>query len=382
MSVCGIIAEYNPFHAGHARHCAAIRESLPGCSIVAAMSGNYVQRGDLAIWEKYRRAAFAVQSGGPDLVLELPLSAALSSAERFASGGAALLHATGLLTHLSFGSECGDVRRLQQAAAILDSDAFAQCRAEQLKRGLGYAAASEQAMEHLCPDCAPLLRSPNDTLGIQYIRALSGTDVSILPVLRRGAGHDRPPEGGYPSASWLRRQMTQGADVRAYLPEYTRTWPQHVLHHYERDILSYLRRLSAEQWMGIADVSEGLEHRLYRVTRDQPTWDGCIDELSSKRYPRSRMRRILLCGYLGITKELAALPPQYLRVLAFNERGRQLLRNMKQTTALPIITKPLAAQSLTGSAARLWELDMLADDVYHFPAPSGSGWKQTPRYFS
>lgn len=380
MDVCGVIAEYNPFHSGHAYQCSQIRARIPGCAIVSVMSGNYVQRGEPAIWDKYQRAELAVRSGGPDLILELPLPAAPSSAEFFARGGVQTLLATGLLTHLSFGSECGDTALLRRAAQLSDSPAFSEARQRQLKRGLGYAAAAEAAMQELAPDCAPLLASPNDTLGIQYLRALGNAPLTPVPIHRVGARHDGAPEQSVPSASWLRQKMRAQEDTNEYFSVPTDTWQRHALADYDREIMAYLRRLSPEQWAEVSGISEGLEFRLYRAVRDSGTLADAIQAACAKRYPTSRIRRLILCAYLGITQSIAALPPQYLRVLAFNDTGRALLREMKAHGTLPIITKPLAAKELSGDARKLWDLDMLADDLYHSGKPSGSGWRQNPFY--
>lgn len=380
MDVCGVIAEYNPFHSGHAHQCAQIRARIPGGAIVSVMSGNYVQRGEPAIWEKYQRAELAVRSGGPDLIFELPLPAALSSAEHFALGGVQALLATGLLTHLSFGSECGDTALLQRAAQLSDSPAFSAARQRQLERGLGYAAASEAAMQELAPDCAPLLASPNDTLGIQYLRALGNAPLIPMPIRRVGARHDGAPEQSVPSASWLRQKMHAHEDTSKYFSVAIDTWEQHTMADYDREIMAYLRRLSPEQWAEVSGISEGLEFRLYRAVRDSGTLAEAIQTACAKRYPTSRIRRLIVCAYLGITQSLAALPLQYLRVLAFNDTGRALLREMKIHSTLPIITKPLAAKKFPGNAQRLWNLDMLADDLYHSGNPSGSGWRKNPFY--
>ena len=380
MSVCGIIAEYNPFHAGHAYHCRRIRAQLPDAVLVSVMSGNYVQRGDLAVWEKYRRAGYAVRAGGPDLIFELSLPAALGSAERFAAGAVSQLLSTGCLTHLSFGSECGDAALLRRTAAVMQTPDFSDRLRQKLESGIGYAAASQAALQELFPEGAPLLGAPNDTLGIQYLRALGDHPVSVLPVARIGAGHDAPPADGFPSASYLRALLAEGADTSAYLAPETAGWPRHTIQEHEDAILSYLRRLSPAELAALPDVSEGLENRLYRAVRESRTVSELVEACTSRRYARSRIRRLILCAWLGIRADLAALPPQYLRVLAFNDRGRALLKTMKQTASLPVITKPLAAQSLTGPAQQLWSLDMLADDLYHCPAPSGSGWRQTTVY--
>ena len=182
--VCGIVAEYNPFHSGHRFHIERTREMLGEHTIiVCAMSGNFVQRGDFAVLDKYARAEMAVR-GGADLVLELPLAAALSSAEGFARGAVALLHGIGC-RYLSFGAETADISLVQQAAEALN----ALPPAAGNRSGLSYAAYRQQELAALNPAAAALLASPNNTLGIEYCRALSDFPMQPLAVARRGAGH-------------------------------------------------------------------------------------------------------------------------------------------------------------------------------------------------
>ena len=183
--VCGIVAEYNPFHSGHMFHIRRTRESLGGDAvIVCVMSGNFVQRGDFAVLDKYARAETAVR-GGADLVLELPLAAALSSAEGFARGAVALLHGIGC-RYLSFGAETADISLVQQAAEALN----ALPPAAGNRSGLSYAAYRQQELAARNPAAAALLASPNNTLGIEYCRALRDFPMQPLAIARRGAGHD------------------------------------------------------------------------------------------------------------------------------------------------------------------------------------------------
>ena len=214
--VCGIVAEYNPFHSGHRFHIERTREMLGEHTIiVCAMSGNFVQRGDFAVLDKYARAEMAVR-GGADLVLELPLAAALSSAEGFARGAVALLHGIGC-RYLSFGAETADISLVQQAAEALN----ALPPAAGNRSGLSYAAYRQQELAALNPAAAALLASPNNTLGIEYCRALSDFPMQPLAVARRGAGHDEAvPADGFASASLLRGYLREGGEERCapYLP--------------------------------------------------------------------------------------------------------------------------------------------------------------------
>lgn len=386
MQLCAIISEYNPFHLGHLYQLRRTRELLPDALTVAVMSGNYVQRGDIAVWDKYIRARQAVQAGGPDLVVELPLTAALSSAEGFARGAVELIRALGCVTHLSFGSECGSSELLMRAAGLTQSEAFQSARAQALEHGLSYPVALHRAAQAADPECEPVFSEPNDTLGLEYCRALLRLCSNIQPIAiqRTGAAHDSSDtEHNICSASHLRTLLKQASpDAPRFLPPTSCAAVcgerLHRLSDMEPAILPYLRRLSPEQLNSIYGFSEGLEYRFAQAAGGAQSLEELYRGIKSKRYPLSRIRRAVLCSYLGITKELAALPVQYVRVLAMNTRGRAVLKCMKSTCSLPVITKPAAAKALTGNAKSLWTLDMTANNLYHFPEASGSGWKQTP----
>lgn len=385
MEVCATIAEYNPFHLGHLYHSTELLRRLGrDCGRVAIMSGNYVQRGDCALLEKYRRAQVCVQAGGADLVVELPLSASLSSAQRFAEGGVRLAQALGCVTHLAFGCETPDERALRAVAHCLNTPEHAALLRERLAQGLSYAAAAQGAVEQLCPKEAGLLSQPNNTLAISYCGAVERLSAPIqpVPIQRLGAAHDSNAVSSTASASHIRQLVRSGADVSAYVPEETQgaltSDRLHALADMQAALLPYLRRLTPEQLRAFPNVSEGLEHRFIAAAQKAATLEELFEGVRSRRFPLSRVRRLALCAYLGITEELAALPPQYVLVLAMNDIGRRILHRMKTTCTLPVITRPTQARALTGDAARLWALTGLADDLYAFPEPGGQGWRRTP----
>ena len=388
MQVCAIITEYNPFHAGHAYQIAKIREKIPDCAIVSIMSGNYVQRGEPAIWDKYHRAAYAVQANGPDVVLELPLPAALSSAEGFARGGIQLANAIGCVTHLSFGCETGTEESLLSLASCLNSEEFAAVLQKHLPTCASYAHAASAAAHELCPQYASLLDSPNDLLAVQYCRSLLEICPHIQPIAirRKGAAHDGTPEDNIPSASYIRSlfRSHQETNALALIPQAYRQNCRNARSHSWNDmeyaVLSYLRRLTLEDIRTLPGVSEGLEHRFWQACQKSTSLEDLWDCVRSRRHPLSRIRRLTLCAYLGITQQMTTLPPAFVTVLAMNDRGRQVLKTMKDTCTLPVIVKPLQARNLTGDAARLWNLTVSADDQYYFPEPGGKSWTGTPYY--
>ena len=224
MAVAGIIAEYNPFHRGHGWQLSALRGQLgQDTEVVAVMSGNFVQRGDLAVMDKHARAEAALRCG-VDLVLELPTPWSCATAERFAQGGAAILAATGVVTHLVFGSECGDLDALWAAALCLDGEEYPLVLRRLLATGMSFAAARQEAVAQLAGDAARCLSQPNDNLAVEYLRALSRVDGAggIEPVTFRrvGAAHDSAEPGAYASASYIRGLVLAGDPAwRQSMPE-------------------------------------------------------------------------------------------------------------------------------------------------------------------
>ncbi|MGM9612021.1 MAG: nucleotidyltransferase family protein [Butyricicoccus sp.] len=398
MKICGIVAEYNPFHNGHARHLAETRRQLgAGTAIVCAMSGNYVQRGDLAILEKYRRAQAAVRCGA-DLVLELPLSACLWSAAGFAWGAVSLLNALGCITHLSFGAEHADLTLLRRAAALSQSEGNEALR-QGLAAGLSYAAAMQQAVSAADPEAGALLASPNNTLAVEYLSALRTLRSAIEPIAveRIGGAHDSADTpDGLPSASYLRGLLAAG-NLEACRP----LMPEASFAVLEQDVLAgaapvvrgavdaalvaHLRRLTPESLARYFGGEDGLENRLADAIRDNVTFDAICAAAQTRRYPLARVRRTLLRAWLDLPHRI---PPEaeYVRVLAIGEHGREILRHMKTTCSLPVIVKPVAARSLPEQYQPALARDELADDLYAlaFPAPAlrtgGGSFRKTPYY--
>ncbi len=384
MAIAGIVAEYNPFHRGHQWQLAQLRERLgQDTPVICAMSGNWVQRGDAALLEKRRRAAAAVR-GGADLVLEIPLTWATASAERFARGGVGVLAATGLVDTLVFGSESCDLDRLQRAADYLDSEAYRQTLKAALKGGISFAAARQQALEQAEELSLWDTRTrPNDQLAMEYLRALSGTGIAPLALPRIGAAHDGAAQDGYASASELRRMLQGGESVQAYLPpgEEPQAAELSFLARNERGVLARLRTMSAGDFARLPDCSEGLEQRMAEAARVGCSIPEICMHAKTRRYAYARLRRLIVWSYLGLTQEDFAGELPYLRVLAAGERGIALLHRMKGTATLPIVTKPAAVRRLDGEALRHMELEARATDLWQLclptPGPCGEEWRQS-----
>ena len=382
--VCGIVAEYNPFHSGHRFHIERTREMLGEHTIiVCAMSGNFVQRGDFAVLDKYARAEAAVR-GGADLVLELPLAAALSSAEGFARGAVALLHGIGC-RYLSFGAETADLSLVRQAAEALN----ALPPAAGNRSGLSYAAYRQQELAALNPAAAALLASPNNTLGIEYCRALRDFPMQPLAVARRGAGHDETaPADGFASASLLRGYLREGGEERCapYLPEGSlEVWRREKARGAAPVTLpegAMLTLLRAALFRGALATgsADGFDERCASAVYSAVSFSDAVEKAQTRRFPAARVRRTLLRAALGISPDASPLP-SYARVLAFSARGRTLLRRQD---GLPLIVKPVTEKQLPDALQPSLRLDAFADDLFGLarpaPLPGGEHYRKTPFY--
>lgn len=380
MAVAGIIAEYHPFHRGHAWQIAEVRSRLgEDTAVIAAMSGNFVQRGEFAMFSKHARAEMAL-CGGVDLVLELCAPWSSATAERFAQGGIALLAATGVVTHLAFGCESGDLAPLKLTAQSLESEHFPELLRSYLAEGMSFAAARQAAVQELAGEAAQCLASPNNALAVEYLRALNtlGAPIEPLALPRIGAAHDSEELGQFSSASAIRRVLLEGGDWQGLVSEETAEIMQRELgagyapvtmKNCERAILSHLRRMSEDDFQPYDGGGEGLHRRFYAAVRSACSIEELLETAKTKRYPMARLRRMLLHSYLGILPAAQGETPPYLRVLGANERGRAVLKQMKKTAALPVITKPAQAREMEESVRECFLREAACTDLYALAMP-------------
>lgn len=371
MNAVGIVAEYNPFHTGHAYHIAQTRRLVgEERGVVCVMSGNWVQRGECAITDKWTRAAMALD-GGADLVLELPLPWAVSSAEGFARGAVAVLKATGVVDTLSFGSESGDLEGLERLAEALDSGEYREILRRELDKGKSFAMARQEAAIGLLGNRGGLLRGPNDSLGVEYLRAAGG-ELKGMAIPRQGAGHDgEDPEGGYASASYLRKRLSGGEDVSPWLGKRALKGLEKgdlaQMEHIERAMLARLRQMGEADFAALPDSggAEGLPARLVRAARKADSLEEFYALSKTRRYAHARIRRLALWAFLGMrSADRPAGGPAYLRVLGMNGQGKRLLRAMKERAALPVLTKPAHIRELGEEAQALFALECRGTDLF------------------
>ena len=340
MKITGVICEYNPLHLGHKKQLDRIRGSLgKDTGIVCLMSGNFTQRGVPAIIDKSLRAKAAVLSGA-DLVLELPVTAALSSAEGFAAKGISIL--SPFCQNLCFGAETAHKGVLLDAARALLSEEFREALPSQLNRGLSFPAARQAALETMGID-GRILSQPNNILAVEYCKAMlfQKSPMEPMPISREGSYHATAADADNPSATAVRELMTTSGHWHSYVPEEAAGCfakaTLHTLAAGERAVLSRLRCMTDEEFEALPYGSEGLWRKLMHAARAEATLEDILTVTKSKRYTRTRLNRMVMCAFLGITQALMDAPVAYVRVLALNERGREILKKARQSGHFPNI---------------------------------------------
>ncbi len=377
MKLAAVICEYNPFHNGHKFHIEETRQKTKADAIVAIMSGNFVQRGDLAIFDKSLRAEAAI-SCGADLVLELPTLYASASAEFFAHNAIKILNALGGIDFLSFGAESCHTHLIMQIAKLLaDEPEYLSAKIKQnLTEGLSYPAARSKALgEVLGRNAEDVLSTPNNILGIEYAKALiqTGSSITPCPILRQGAAHDSNlASKNIASATYVRKLIYSNnwTAAKEYIPgsaaELFEKAQVHSIKALENAILCELIKVPAHKLKSISDVSEGIENRIKEAALTSHTLDELIDKVKTKRYTHSRIRRIVLSAYLGITKELRQTPPQYIHILNHNEIGQKIIAAAKKSTALPLVRNTSQINKLKDPLVKTqWELQRTFDNIYN-----------------
>lgn len=370
MKITGIICEYNPLHLGHAKQIATIRQNNADTGIVCLMSGNFVQRGMPAIFDKTYRAQAAIQCGA-DLVLELPVSAALSSAEGFAAEGVRILST--FCDQLSFGVENADADKLMETAEKLLSPMFLDLLKQELSTGCSFPAAREKALSKLGIDSS-IIQTPNNILAVEYCKAVIAQNAKIKPspIHRDGDYHSTVIDSNNPSATSLRLLIENGQPWSDYIPRQAyhcfKDASIHTIQAGERAVLAKLRTMTDEAYEQLPYGSEGLWRKLMKNARSLATLEEIIQATKSKRYTRTRLDRMIMCAFLGITKNDIQTPAPYVRVLALNDKGRSILTKARETGSFINIGEKTDAPYQT--------LECRCDDLYGLfsngiPEPAG-----------
>lgn len=373
MKVSAIICEYNPFHNGHKYQIDTAR-SLTGCdAVVALMSGNFVQRGDFALFPKEVRTKAAL-IGGVDLVLENPTTFVLRSAEGYASAAVYTLSALGCIDYLVFGTESDDLDLLKSIANLLafESKDFKNKLTAELSSGSSFASARGRVVGQLLGKTAETaLSQPNNLLAIEYLKAIARQGSTLTPVLikREGADHHSDiPTNNIASASYIRSQFIENPyDALRFTPsaleELYRKSPYFPLDAADKAIISSLCLMSHESIAATCDISEGLENKIKAEAMRCSSLSELADCVKSKRYALSRIRRAILCSYLGITSETAKNMPKYIKIADFNDAGQSVLSAAKRLCTIPLAKNatPLLKDKY---AMELWRRELEYDRIY------------------
>ena len=384
--ILGLITEYNPFHNGHLRHL-EMSKQLSNCKYsIAVMSGNFVQRGDTSIVNKWIKTEMALKNG-VDLVIELPTLYALSSAENFADGAIKILDELGLVDYVSFGSEIGDINPLNEIASLLykEPKELSQMIAANVKTGLPYAKARELALEKYYGNSKRInniIDNPNNILGIEYLKSLKKHKSNIVPITIKRDYSDynsTKEKTGIVSATAIRTMVQNKKNIHYVVPYETyELFDQEKeagrlvkgLSVFEKEIIYIFRKMSLAEIAALPDVSEGLENRIKAAVSKYSTLDKVIDEIKTKRYPQSRIQRIMLYALLDITEKDIAMSKKvtpYVRVLGFNQNGKRIISTIaKGNPKVELVTS--VKKYLDGPAnvnlKKMLQKDILASNIY------------------
>jgi len=372
MYAAGIIVEFNPFHMGHHVHIAETREITQCKYVIAVMSGNFVQRGEPAICDKWQRTKMALLNG-VDVVVEIPVQYVISGADYFARGSVGLLHATGVVDALSFGSESGNLDEIVEAGNILAEEPakYKEALRAGLDKGMSFAAAKGKALEYCLNNFTKgLLTMPNNGLAMEYCKALKllGSTMNVYTTHRQQGG---------PSATKIRHGLLAGNDMTGLVPKEVHQILQDICKFVKlddfSDIFKYLLYTS------IFELGEGLENRFRRLCGEFSKISDLLDAVKTKRYTYTRLQRAVLCILLGIDnmeiyEKNGGL--QYIRLLGFRKDAACLVGEMTRKASLPVVTSGAAMDRLIsegGLAAKMLMQELTAGDIYRIASGDGGG---------
>ena len=390
-SVLGIVAEYNPFHNGHLYHLIESKKISNADYCIAIMSGNFTQRGEVSIVDKWSKAQMAL-SNGIDLVIELPTIYSVSSAENFAMGAIKILNSLQIVDFISFGSEVNNISVLDDIANVLafEPPQYKTLLAHELSRGESFPKARENALMMYLNNLrrfANVLSAPNNILGIEYLKALKKLKSTIQPITIKREGskysdNNLPRNSKFASATAIRNFFQSSQDLSAlqkFVPESTFNVLEENfkkgnfvknLSAFDKEIIFTLRKMSVEEIANLPDVSEGLEFSIKNAVNQCNSTIELLSILKSKRYTQTRLQRILLYSILGITKkdmEMSNLTIPYVRILGFNSKGQELISTIsKKNRKLEVVSsvKKFMDKKLNNNLRLMMEKDIWATNVY------------------
>ncbi len=399
MRTAAIIAEYNPFHNGHYYHVQKTR--LNGCShVIAVMSGNYVQRGTPAFADRFIRAQTAIQCG-VDLVLELPLPWSSSAAQDFADGALQVIKATGIADVLSFGCESTDLQLLKNSIDRLRCDEMQDYIHHYLDKGFSYPSAIANALHKAGElQICDFISKPNNILAMEYCKQLADCNIEPMPILRVGCEHDDDsPFESFASASLLRKEIYKLYNDNKELYSLYHLMPKPSFQLLNNEIsaknapadlkkfnlasMARLQMLSIDDFISLPCMADGMQYRLYDAIQKSVSFEQACDIAKSKQMTHARIRRTLLHATLGMQKLQPMKKVPYIRVLALNRKGRELLKLMQTESSLPIIMRHADASKLDDYGLMVYNFNQSANDFYNLclPQPRCAGTDKTKNVY-
>ncbi len=383
LALALIIAEYNPFHKGHEYQLLKTKE-VASDGVIVVMSGNFVQRAEGAVLPKKERAKAAILSGA-DLVIELPSVYASATAQKFALGAVSIAEAIGCVDMLSMGSELGSIEPIIKTASLLNNMNLESY----LIKGNTFAKARQLYFDDNHPELSEILKTPNNTLAVEYCRAIEEIKSKIKPctVKRVSVSHDDDKAvDGFASASYI-RELWRNDNLEAIsslVPEKAfDIYKQRQAFDYgmfEEMSLFMLRTKSLEDISLLPDISEGLEHRVVSAIDESLSYRELIEKMKTKRYTMARMRRVLLSAVLGITKEHTEASPPYIRILGIGEKGGEILSKMKLTAKLPFSHSLSQLEKTSKTAYEFAKIESRATDLYNLATSPRKGRGEEYKY--
>lgn len=375
MKICACVAEYNPFHLGHLKHIDYMKTVLGADKIIVIMSGNFTQRGEPAVCDKFTRARWAVLSGA-DMVIELPTVFATANAEIFAKGAINVLSALGCVDGLCFGVESGDKEAYLSLAEAMNDESkeFKKALKEKLDGGISLAKAKFEALKSLGREDLDqnLISSPNNILGLEYTKAIlkNKCGIDIYPMIREGDHNDKTLKKGITSATSIREVLKSGEKkkIKKSVPPFVYKDISEYPYSFNKLIMSSVLKNSAENMAKITDCTEGLENRIKAFSKDNTDVETLVEKVSTKRYTQARVRRILTANFLGIDKyfvEDCLESKLYAKVLAVDENSKDLISLVNSYSSVPVLTRKSDLSNLKKTALKCFELDALANDLYN-----------------
>ena len=377
MIIGSTVCEFNPFHTGH-KYLLDFMQKDGATHKICIMSGNFVQRGEFAVCDKYIRADAAVANGA-DLVIELPLPYALSTAESFARGSIGLLNKLNCIDTLYFGAE----NKIEEIESVINKSETAEFKTKiksLLDSGISYPDAYQEAMGGL------VLQGANNTLAIEYIKQLRklNSNIKYKSIERIGVHHDSNEErDGFMSASAIRAKLRNGEDCGKFMPY--EIHQSDICNQSKLDLAfsAKFRTMRETDFEKIADVNEGLEYRIKKAVQISKSTAELLENIKTKRYTNAKIRRILLCAFLGVTKQMQTEIPNFINVLASNKKGIEILSEIKVKSDVKIVTRFADTEFLSEKDKKLYEFTCMCDDIYSLALPEirQAGYDKTRKFF-